>query len=117
MLWPVAALIVVGTIPGVVAGSLARVYLLPDPRNFKLFMGLVLLFIGGRLAKKVFGATPPRAAPADGSGLQVRVHEFILARVDYESTRVFATGCRRVALIARRHASPAAQLSARPSLK
>src|SRR5210317_2228054 len=45
MLWPLAAIIVIGTIPGVVVGSLLRIYLLPDPNHFKLFMGVVLAYI------------------------------------------------------------------------
>ena len=31
MLWPLAAVIVAGTVPGVIIGSLVRIYLLPDP--------------------------------------------------------------------------------------
>jgi uncharacterized membrane protein YfcA len=53
MLWPLAGIIAAGTVPGVVAGSLVRIYFLPDPRDFKLFMGCVLLLIGSRLVVKV----------------------------------------------------------------
>jgi len=49
MLWPLAGVIVAGTLPGVAVGSWVRVRLLPDPAPFKLFVGCVLLFIGGRL--------------------------------------------------------------------
>jgi len=83
MLWPLAWVIIVGTVPGVVAGSLARIYLLPDPRNFKLFMGLVLLFIGGRLVKKV--CTRRGSAQATASGqLDVHVRRFDWRAIEYE---------------------------------
>ncbi len=49
MLWPLAAAVTLGTVPGVFVGILCRVYFLPNPDHFKLFAALVLLFIGGRL--------------------------------------------------------------------
>jgi len=49
MLWPLAAITIVGTLPGVVLGSWLRVAYLPDARTFKLFTGFVLLLIGGRM--------------------------------------------------------------------
>jgi uncharacterized membrane protein YfcA len=49
MVWPLAWVVVIGTLPGVLAGAYLRVRYLPDPRNFKLFAGLVLLYIGGKL--------------------------------------------------------------------
>ncbi|MEW6441802.1 MAG: sulfite exporter TauE/SafE family protein [bacterium] len=49
MAWPVTWVIIAGTLPGVFLGSLLRICLLPDPRHFKLFVGCVLLYIGGRL--------------------------------------------------------------------
>ena len=50
MVWPLAGAVIVGTLPGVLLGALIRVRYLPDPARFKLFVGLVLLSIGGRLA-------------------------------------------------------------------
>lgn len=49
MVWPLAGIIVVGTLPGIAIGYFVRVWLLPDPRAFKLFVGAVLLYIGYRL--------------------------------------------------------------------
>jgi uncharacterized membrane protein YfcA len=46
---PLAGMLVAGAVPGAVVGSLLRVRLLPDPAHFKLFAGLVLLCVGGRL--------------------------------------------------------------------
>lgn len=67
MLWPLAAIIAAGTVPGVVAGSLVRIYYLPDPRDFKLFMGFVLLLIGSRLGAKVL-ATIRKRKPTKNHG-------------------------------------------------
>lgn len=49
MVWPLAVAIIVGTLPGVFFGAIVRIRYLPDPASFKLFAGLVLLYIGIRL--------------------------------------------------------------------
>ena len=49
MVWPLVWVIVIGTLPGIVIGYFVRVLYLPDPRDFKLFAGLVLLYIGYRV--------------------------------------------------------------------
>lgn len=51
MVWLLAWVIIIGTLPGVLIGTLIRIHYLPDPRNFKIFAGLVLLYIGGRLLR------------------------------------------------------------------
>jgi len=49
MAWPLAWVISVGTLPGVFFGAVIRLKYLPDPTNFKLFVGCVLLYIALRL--------------------------------------------------------------------
>ena len=49
MAWPLAWVIIAGTLPGVFMGAVIRIKYLPDPRNFKVFVGCVLLYIGTRL--------------------------------------------------------------------
>ena len=49
MNWPLTWVVILGTLPGLVFGALIRVKWLPDPKNFKLFVGCVLLYIGLRL--------------------------------------------------------------------
>jgi hypothetical protein len=49
MSWPLARLLVLGTVPGALLGTFLRVRYLPDPARFKLFAGVVLLYVGGRL--------------------------------------------------------------------
>src|SRR5512137_1419580 len=50
MAWPLTWVVIVGTLPGVFLGYYLRIFLLPDPKTFKLFVGCVLLYLGGRLA-------------------------------------------------------------------
>jgi len=50
MVWPLTWTIIVGTLPGVFLGAIIRIKYLPDPRAFKVFVGLVLLYIAVRLA-------------------------------------------------------------------
>lgn len=49
MLWPLAWLISLTTLPGILVGYYLRVRFLPDPSLFKLFVGCVLLYLGSRL--------------------------------------------------------------------
>jgi uncharacterized membrane protein YfcA len=51
MVWPLTWAVIIGTLPGVFLGAWIRIFYLPDPKNFKLFAGFVLLYIGFRLAK------------------------------------------------------------------
>lgn len=49
MLWPLTWLVTLGTLPGVIAGVFIRINYFPSPGAFKLFVGLVLLYIGCKL--------------------------------------------------------------------
>lgn len=49
MAWPLAAVIMAGTTPGIFFGALVRIRYMPDPRSFKLFVAAVLLYLGGRI--------------------------------------------------------------------
>jgi uncharacterized protein len=55
MAWPLTAVLVIGTLPGVFIGYYLRVVFLPDPRTFKFFVGCVLLYIAVRLLYEVRG--------------------------------------------------------------
>jgi len=85
MVWPLTLLILLGTAPGVILGSWIRLRFLPDPNHFKLFMGLVLLFIGSRLARKVWGSRKDAAASAFQAGeFRVRTLHLGLRQMSYE---------------------------------
>lgn len=53
MVWPLSWVVIIGTLPGVLIGAILRIQYLPNPQNFKLFAGFVLLYIGGRLLKEL----------------------------------------------------------------
>lgn len=62
MIWPLTWVIVLGTLPGVFLGAIARVNFLADPEDFNVFVGLVLLYLGGRLVWDLL--RPARAGSA-----------------------------------------------------
>jgi len=84
MAWPLAWAVIAGTLPGVFLGALARIRYLPDPRRFKLFVGLVLLVLGARLLREAAA----RAARKDSAGLPagaaVRTVLVSAGKVEYE---------------------------------
>lgn len=49
MAWPLAKLIILGTLPGVIAGFYLRTLVLPDAARFKIFVGAVMLYLAWRL--------------------------------------------------------------------
>jgi uncharacterized membrane protein YfcA len=49
MAWPLAWVIIAGTLPGVFIGVFFRIKYLPDPRVFKFFVGIVLFYIALQL--------------------------------------------------------------------
>lgn len=49
MAWPLTWAVVLGTLPGVLIGTIIRARFLLDPTFFKRFIGIILLYIGGRL--------------------------------------------------------------------
>jgi uncharacterized membrane protein YfcA len=49
MVWPLTWAVIIGTLPGVLAGSIIRIQYLPDPTSFKRFVAVVLLYIGCRM--------------------------------------------------------------------
>ena len=54
MAWTLAWVTIAGTLPGIFAGALIRVNYLHDPGSFKVFAGLVLLYLGFRLLYDTF---------------------------------------------------------------
>ena len=61
---PLFAVIMIGTLPGVLLGYYVRVHYLPDPAHFKIFVGFVLLYLG---ARTFFGAIGDFRDPATGN--------------------------------------------------
>ncbi len=66
MAWPLTWVVIVGTLPGVFIGYYLRVLYLPDPRAFKLFVGCVLLYIGGKIIYEIIPPIPPLIKGGEG---------------------------------------------------
>ena len=49
LVWPLTLVVVAGTLPGVVIGVFLRLSLLSDPRPFKAFVGIVLLYVAAKM--------------------------------------------------------------------
>ena len=58
--WPIALIIVVGIIPGVFVGYFIRILYLPDPRTFKIFVGVVLLLLSLKLFRDLWTGRPAK---------------------------------------------------------
>ncbi len=76
MVWPLTWVVVVGTLPGVLLGSFLRVRYLPDPRGFKLFAGLVLLYIGTHMVRDLVARRTPGGAAGAEERFQRLVADF-----------------------------------------
>ncbi len=97
MAWPLTMVVVIGTLPGVFFGYYLRILYFPDPRTFKLFVGCVLLYIGGKIVFELFGkrsgntqtaAIDKKFRAAGSSGLTsdavVKTRSVSLRRVEYD---------------------------------
>ncbi|MEK7403664.1 MAG: sulfite exporter TauE/SafE family protein [Acidobacteriota bacterium] len=83
MMWPLTWAVLAGSVPGAIAGAIIRVLYLPNPRSFKLFAGLVLLFLGGRLLVELL-RRPARAGQGRlPPGAVVSTRLSTLTRVEY----------------------------------
>ena len=87
MQWALAVTIIVGTLPGIFLGAFVRIRYLPDPRASKLVVGLVLLYLAGRLLSN---RQPPELLPATTASGKMRTRSVSITRVHYEfSGRTF----------------------------
>ena len=102
MVWPLTWIITLGTLPGIFIGAIVRVHYLADPEDFKLFVGLVLLYLGGRLVWDMLRAARANTVaataekrfrqPLDSAGQptahaelpRIAVKEFNISRLVYE---------------------------------
>ncbi len=80
MIWPLTLVVVIGTLPGVFIGAILRIQYLPDPRHFKLFAGLVLLYVGTKLIQNQF-------KPKKNQKNQIQAEEQFRQSVNEDSLR------------------------------
>ena len=89
MLFPLASIIIAGTLPGIIAGGFIRLEYLPDPKLFKVFAGFVLLYIGIRLFLEMAKKQDERKSVAQNSGerelqWKAKTINFSLSRYKFE---------------------------------
>ena len=84
ILWPLGLLVIAGTTPGVIIGCFVRVSYFPDPKRFKAFVGLVLLWIGLRLAVDIWKSHGKTTPPAQAKDWYARTLEFTSRRLLFE---------------------------------
>ena len=85
MVWSLTWTIIIGTLPGFFLGAIIRIKYLPDARNFKLFAGLVLLYVGIRLFLDVIKKSLADVKKEPNSGqFHVTPIEFNLKHIAYE---------------------------------
>jgi len=89
MLFPLALIIIAGTLPGIVAGGFIRLEYLPEPKLFKVFAGLVLLYLGIRMFFEMAKKQDQKKSAVQNSGegeLQWRAKtiNFSLSRYQFE---------------------------------
>ena len=83
LLWPLAAIIIAGTLPGVLLGYYIRAKWLPDPAAFKFFVGIILLLVGYRLVKDLFH-TRPQFAPASDRSFEICNTAFSIRAIQFD---------------------------------
>ncbi len=83
MVWPLCWMVISGTIPGVFAGVIARVQLLPDPATFKFFAGLVLLYIGCLMVKAMLKKSAPEK---DKNSAECRFQAMVSEHLKFRET-------------------------------
>ena len=81
--WPLACVVILGTLPGVFVGALLRVTLLSDPARFEVFVGLVLFYLGVRLLYETYAAGREQSPGRGGAGT-VNITGVSVRRVGYE---------------------------------
>lgn len=63
MNWPLASVITMGSLPGIVFGYFLRIRYLTDPRFFKPFVGLVLLYLAWIVGNSIFKGSRKKTPP------------------------------------------------------
>jgi hypothetical protein len=91
MVWPLTWIVVFGTLPGVFIGAMARVLYLPDPRHFKLFAALVLLYIGWKMVTDVLKSAPKEDRKASETRFQKMIESGNAAAGESQTAALPAT--------------------------
>ena len=105
LLWPLTLMVALGTLPGVFAGTLIRINLLPDPRHFKIFAGLVLLYVALKMLRDITrrrqantASIAPRRDRPHGSACRVLSWNSRLLTFCFQEQE-YRIACRGIALL------------------
>ena len=93
LVWPLTATVAIGTLPGVFAGAFIRINWLPDPARFKIFTGLVLLYVGGKMLWDLRGK---KHAPIAETNTQHVERSFYAGQKNGVETAVQSNDCTRL---------------------
>ncbi len=85
MVWPLTWVVVIGTLPGVIAGVLIRVIYMPSPKVFKIFVALVLLYIGVKLCIDIVKQKKNRAKRERADKSKATDFTISNAKINYHS--------------------------------
>ncbi len=103
MVWVLTWAVIFGTLPGVFIGAWMRIAYLPNLKNFKLFVGAVLLYLGVRLALETLAGKGEKAIAQRGKEAErivVTGTRFSFNRVEYTfGERTYAFGLPMVLLL------------------
>ncbi len=65
MVWPLTWIVIAGTLPGVLIGAILRINYFSNPETFKIFAGLVLIYIAIRLIRENLSRKKPKTIEAE----------------------------------------------------
>ncbi len=102
MVWPLTWAVIIGTLPGVFLGAWLRVAYLPDPRQFKLFVAVVLGYVGCRMVRDLIFRKKKGPAEAEKRVRTVARHSRGGPGTDRESGGAAFSGVRVIQFCATR---------------
>ncbi|MBD3232759.1 MAG: TSUP family transporter [candidate division Zixibacteria bacterium] len=86
MVWALIWAMSIGTIFGTLFGVFIRIKCLPDPKNFKAFVGIVLAYMAYLLIKEIFNRKPNKKMA--GREFKVKTTEVSFGRISFEFNKV-----------------------------
>lgn len=84
MNWPLMWTVTLATLPGLLLGYYIRIIYLPDPGSFKVFVGLVLLYISSKMIYDTFKKRDQQSNSRGRYTLSMRITKKSLSRIEYD---------------------------------
>ncbi len=83
LIWALAVAMIIGSVPGMIIGSVIRITLLPDPGLFKLFVGCVLGYMALRVVLSLRHRRFQAAAQANARHSVTVISSAIFGKLEY----------------------------------